>query len=130
MDRAVCKDTKPIRVVLADDDSATLAAVGELLRPEFEIVALVSDGVALVEAALALRPDVIVSDISMPKLNGFRAATKIRASLPGIKFIFLTMHGTQAYRSKAERVGPAGFVLKSAARRELTATVRNALKPL
>ena len=64
-----------------------------LLRADFDVVDMVSNGHLLAEAAFELRPDVIVTDISMPIMGGIEAVRKIRGSLPGIRFIFLTMHG-------------------------------------
>lgn len=119
---------KRIRILLADDDLVMLATIGELLEADFEIVDKVSDGRSLVEAAFKLKPDLIVSDISMPQLSGIDAARRIRLSLPGIKFVFLTMHGNGSYRREASSVGAAGYVLKSSAREELTKTVRDALR--
>jgi len=107
------------RVVLADDDLVMLKKIQELLQSEFEVVGMVPDGQALVEAALRLKPEVIVSDISMPGLNGFEAARRILDSLPRTKVVFLTMHGGNEYRREARIVGAAGYVLKHAAREEL-----------
>jgi DNA-binding NarL/FixJ family response regulator len=103
-----------------------LTAIGELLQADFEIVDKVSDGDSLVDAAFKWKPDIIVSDISMPKLSGIEAARRIRVSLPGIKFVFLTMHANSSYRREALSVGAAGYVLKSSAREELAKTVRDA----
>ena len=107
------------RVVLADDNLAMLKKIHELLQSEFEVVGMVSDGQALVEAALRLKPEFIVSDISMPGLNGFEAARRILDSLPRTKVVFLTMHGGNEYRREGRIVGAAGYVLKHAAREEL-----------
>jgi DNA-binding NarL/FixJ family response regulator len=115
-----------IRILLADDDLPMLAALQELLRPDFEIVDMVSDGSSLVASAFKFRPDLIVSDISMPKLNGIEAARQIHDSLPGIKFIFLTMHASIAYRKAASNLGASGYVLKSSAPEELAKSVREA----
>lgn len=122
-------DTKAqrIRILLADDDLQMLAAINRLLNPDFEIVDMVSDGDSLVEAAVKLRPDIIVSDISMPKLNGIEAARLIRRSLPEVRIIFLTMHSNRAYRTAAVDLGVSGYVLKSSAQEELTKTVRGCL---
>jgi DNA-binding NarL/FixJ family response regulator len=122
------QERKRIRILLADDDLNALAAIRKLLQSDFEIVDVVQDGSSLVEAALRWRPDVIVSDISMPKLNGIEAARKILDSLPGIKFIFLTMHASIAYRRAALNLGASGYVLKSSAREELTQSVRDAFQ--
>jgi len=119
-----------IRILLADDDLLMLAALHELLRPDFEIVDMVSDGSSLVDAAFKFRPDLIVSDISMPKLNGIEAARQIRDSLPNIKFIFLTMHANLAYRNAASELGASGYVLKSSAPEELAQRVRDAFTPV
>jgi DNA-binding NarL/FixJ family response regulator len=121
------QEKKRIRVLLADDDLNALSAIHQLLQSDFEIVDMVRDGSSMVEAALKWRPDVIVSDISMPKLNGIAAARKILDSLPGVKFIFLTMHASIAYRRAALNLGASGYVLKSSAREELTQRVREAV---
>ena len=83
-----------------------LANISKLLQADFEVVGAVSDGHSLVEAAFEWRPDIIVTDITMPKLNGIAAARKIRDSLPGIKFIFLTMHSDPWYRAEARASAP------------------------
>jgi DNA-binding NarL/FixJ family response regulator len=114
------------RIVLADDDLLMLAKVRNLLQADFEVVDAVSDGCALIEAAFKWRPDIIVSDISMPKLNGIAAAREIHDSLPMIKFIFLTMHGEHWYRAEALRVGAAAYILKTSAREELSQAVQDA----
>jgi DNA-binding NarL/FixJ family response regulator len=119
---------KRTRILLADDDVRMLAIANRLLQADFDVVDMVSDGNSLVEAAFKLHPDVIVTDISMPKLNGIEAVRRIRVSLPGIKFIFLTMHGARGYRREAQSVGAAGYVLKSAAREELNQAVHDVLE--
>ena len=117
---------KRIRILLADDDLPMLLATSRLLQADFEVVGMVSDGNSLVEAAFRLHPDVVVSDISMPKMNGIEAARRIRSSLPGIKFIFLTMHDTKGYRREAEALGVAGYILKSSAREQLNQAIYTA----
>ena len=89
---------------------------------------MVSDGLSLVTAALEFRPDVIVTDISMPKMNGIEALRQIRGFLPGVKCIFLTMHGAAGYRRAAQNVGATGYVLKSSAREELNEAIRHAIE--
>ena len=105
-----------------------LTAINKLLQKDFDVVEMVSDGTSLVEAAIKLNPDVIVTDISMPKMSGIEAVRQIRSSLPGIKCIFLTMHGASGYRREAQSVGAAGYVLKSTAREELARAVHEALE--
>jgi DNA-binding NarL/FixJ family response regulator len=116
------------RIVIADDDSRMLENIAAMLRTDFEIVATVSDGHSLVEAAFQFQPDVVVTDISMPKMNGIDAAETIHRLLPDIRVIFLTMHDGHGYRREAHRVGAVAYVLKSAAREELNAAVYRAME--
>jgi DNA-binding NarL/FixJ family response regulator len=119
---------KRTRVLLADDDLDMLASLHKLLQTEFEVVGIVSDGQSLVEAAFRLGPDVIVTDISMPKLNGIEAVRAIHRSRPETKCIFVTMHGASGYRREAQNVGAAGYVLKSSAREELSQAIHRAIE--
>jgi len=119
---------KRTRILLADDDRHMCASIDKLLQTDFEVVGTVSNGRALVEAAFKLQPDVIVTDISMPKMNGIEAVRTIRCILPDIKFIFLTMHDANGYRREARSVGASGYVLKSAAREELSQAIHHAME--
>lgn len=110
---------KRTRVLLADDHPLTLEGLRAFLEPHLEIAGTVTDGRTLVDAALALKPDLIVLDITMPLLNGIDAAVQIRKSLPGLKFLFVTMHANTTYLEAALTAGATGYVLKSAAREEL-----------
>src|SRR5690348_8343089 len=76
---------KRTRVLLADDDSHVRASITTILQVDFEVVGSVPDGRSLIEAAARLRPDVVVTDISMPKLDGIEAARTIHSILPDIK---------------------------------------------
>ena len=80
-----------IRLLLADDYRPLLESVFKLLEPGFEIVGEAQNGRALVEAALKLKPDVIVTDISMPILNGIEAAKRLREAGSTSKIVFLTV---------------------------------------
>jgi DNA-binding NarL/FixJ family response regulator len=119
---------KRTRVLLADDHPLILQGLRSLLETECEVVDTVSDGLSLVEAAFRWRPDIIVSDISMPKLNGIAAAREIRDSLPTTKFIFLTMHGERWYRAEALKAGAAAYILKTSAREELSQAVHDVME--
>ena len=114
------------RILLADDDSHVRARIGTMLQADFEVVGSVPDGDSLVEAAARLRPDVVVTDISMPKLDGIKAAIIIRGILPDIKLIFLTMQDGRGYRTQAQRVGAVAYILKYAAWEELNLAIRHA----
>ena len=121
---------KRVRILLADDDLRVLEMANELLRTEFEVVDKVCDGEALVAAAVRLRPDVVVTDISMPAISGIEAVRQIRRVLPEIKFVFFTMHNANGYRREAQSAGAAGYVLKSSAWEELSRTIRDAVEGL
>ena len=80
------------RVLIADDHPFVLEGLVKLLHDKFDVVAAVSDGELLVDAASRLRPDVIVTDISMPLLNGMEAFGRLKAAGSDAKLIVLTMH--------------------------------------
>jgi DNA-binding NarL/FixJ family response regulator len=116
------------RVLLADDHPGNAELLRTLLQPEFDVIAVVRDGHALVCAAGALRPDVIVSDISMPELDGIAAAVAIRLENPAARIIFVTVHGDTTLMARALATGALGYVLKLAAGDELVPAVRAALR--
>ncbi len=115
------------RLLLADDHRIMAEGLKSLLSPEFELVGIVEDGRALVEAAQRLNPDVIVADITMPHLNGLDALGQLKRHNPHVKVVFLTMHQEVAYARRALEAGAAGFVLKHSAAAELVTAVRAAL---
>jgi DNA-binding NarL/FixJ family response regulator len=119
--------TKP-RVLLADDHRIVAEGLRGLLSEEFELVGIVEDGRAMVAAARELNPDVIVTDISMPQLNGIDALTLLKRDNPNVRVVFLTMHRDAAYARRALEAGALGFVLKHSAPAELVLAVRAALQ--
>ena len=118
---------KRTRVLLADDHPLTLEGLRTFLAPHLESVGTVMDGRALVEAALRLKPDLIILDITMPLLNGIDAAIQIRKALPSVKLLFVTMHVNPAYLEAALNAGGTGYVLKSAAREELLEAIQSVI---
>ena len=114
------------RILLADDHRIVAEGLKRLLEPEFDLVAVVEDGRALLSAASELKPDVIVSDISMPELNGVEALEEMKKHDPEVRVVFLTMHHNVAYARKALDAGALGFVLKHSAVAELILAVRAA----
>ncbi len=116
------------RVLLADDHLLVAEALKSLLTPEFDLVGVVGDGRALVEAAERLRPDVIVADITMPHLNGIDALIQLRQGGNRVPVVFLTMHRDVAFARRALEAGASGFVLKHSAAVELISAVRAALE--
>jgi DNA-binding NarL/FixJ family response regulator len=115
-----------VRVLLADDHRILAEGLRSLLVPEFDLIGVVEDGRAMVEAAKALKPDVIIADISMPQLNGIEALEEVRKFSPNVRVIFLTMHRDVAYARRALEAGAVGFVVKHAALDELVLAVRAA----
>jgi len=112
---------------LADDHALTLEGIRAVVEPHHEIVGMVMDGRALLDAALRLQPDLIILDITMPLLNGIDAAVQIKKTLPGVKLLFVTMHVNPAYLEAALNAGGTGYVLKSAAREELLDAIKSVL---
>jgi DNA-binding NarL/FixJ family response regulator len=117
---------KPVTVLLADDHRIVAEGLKRLLEPEFELIGLVEDGRALLAAAGELKPDVIVSDISMPELNGVEALEELKKTNPAVRVVFLTMHHNVAYARQAMAAGALGYVLKHSAAEELILAVRAA----
>lgn len=116
------------RIILADDHKLLLEAFQRLLEPEFAVVAAVTDGRAMLAAARELRPDVIVLDISMPRLNGMEAARQLRQSLPGTKLVFLTMNQDISLAAEAFNLGASAYVVKHSAASELRQAIQLALR--
>jgi DNA-binding NarL/FixJ family response regulator len=116
------------RVLLADDHLLVAEALKSLLAPEFDLVGVVEDGRALVEAVGTLRPDVVVADISMPHLNGIDALVQLRQRGDRVPVVFLTMHRDASFARRALDAGASGFVLKHSAPAELVSAIRAALQ--
>ena len=111
------------RVLLADDHAVVAQALEALLKDSFDLVGVVYDGRALVEAAESLRPDVVVTDISMPLLNGLDAIRQIRTRRPNVKIVVLTMHKETQLAVDAFRAGASGYVLKVSPGEELITAI-------
>jgi DNA-binding NarL/FixJ family response regulator len=116
------------RVLLADDHAILLDAFKRLLEPAYDVVGAVTDGRALVESALKLKPDAIVADITMPRLNGLDACEELTEKLPDTRLIFLTVNEDPDIAAEAIRRGAAGFLLKKAAASELFTALERVLE--
>ena len=115
------------QVLLADDHLGLVKTVESLLEPAFEVVGAVCDGEALLKAAAELKPDVIVTDISMPILNGIDAAIKLKESGCPSKIVFLTVHSSSDYVRGCLATGAFGYVVKSQMATDLLPAIREAL---
>ena len=104
---------KKLRILLADDHPEMLSAICGVLEDKLsEVVEKVADGEALVEAAQRLKPDIIIADISMPRLNGLEATRVLQTSVPQSKVIILSVSQEPIYVSLAFDAGACGYLLK------------------
>jgi two-component system response regulator NreC len=120
--------TTPLRVLLADDHVTVRHGLKLLIdgQPDMKVVAEASDGGAAVKSALALKPDVVVMDISMPGMNGLAATRALKKQQPDAAIITLTRHSDDAYLQELLRAGVSGYVLKQSAPNELLQAIRAA----
>jgi DNA-binding NarL/FixJ family response regulator len=116
------------RVLLADDHLMLVEALKKVLEADYDVVGSVGDGLALLNAAEKLRPDVVVLDIAMPLLNGLDAARQLRNHLPSLKLVFLTMNEDPYLVGEAFRAGASAYLLKQGAALELTVAIADVLK--
>lgn len=116
------------RVLLADDHLMLVEALKKVLEVDYDVVGAVGDGLALLNAAEKLQPDVVVLDIAMPLLNGLDAARQLRNNLPALKLIFLTMNEDPYLVGEAFRCGASAYLLKQGAALELTRAIADVLK--
>ena len=118
----------PPMILLADDHRLLAEGLQGLLSPEFTVAEIVEDGRKLLSANLRLKPDVVITDISMPNLNGIEAIRELRRGSPDTRVIVLTMHSDMDYVTEAFEAGANGYVLKSAAASELADAIRAVMK--
>ena len=116
-----------MRVLIADDHTMVRESLVSLLQAEgdMEVVAQASDGIEAVEQAELTHPDVVVADLSMPRLNGIEVVRRLREKLPNVRVLVLTMHQEDEYVLQAVRAGASGYLVKDSAAAELVAAVRS-----
>ena len=116
-------------VLLADDHTIVTDGLARILKDaEFDVVGAVRDGQQLIDAAMRLRPDVIITDLSMPGLSGLDVLARLKTERLESKVIVLTMHHDADVAADAIRGGASGFLLKESAGDELLAAIRHALE--
>jgi DNA-binding NarL/FixJ family response regulator len=113
--------------MIADDHTFVADACRKLLEPEFDVVATVGDGRALVRIAATLKPQAILIDIAMPLLNGLDAGYQVKQLLDSVKLVFLTMNTDPALAAEAFRRGASGYLLKTSSASELIVAIRQVL---
>lgn len=121
-----CQMSKP-RILIADDHLLVLEGFRRILEKEYDLVGTAEDGHALLDAAKALEPDLVILDISMPLLNGIDAAGHLKRLQPRTKIIFVTMHADRDYVRSAFEAGASGYILKRSAVDELEHAIRAVL---
>jgi DNA-binding NarL/FixJ family response regulator len=110
--------------MLADDHRLLREAFARLLEPGCEVVGMVADGRALLEAVPRLRPDIVIVDIGMPLLNGLDAARQLKRYMPDVKVIFLTVSEDRDVAAEAFRAGASAYLLKNSAASELVRAIQ------
>ena len=115
-----------IRLVLADDHATIRDALKLLLsgQPDLQVVGEAVDGQQAVDAAVALKPDVLLMDVSMPGMNGLQATAAVRQRAPGVKVLTLTRHAEESFLGELLRAGAAGYALKQSSSAELINAIR------
>jgi DNA-binding NarL/FixJ family response regulator len=117
-------------VLLADDHPMVLDGLRKLLEPDFEVVAAVTDGRELLKAAQRLRPDLVITDISMPLVDGLEATRRLQKSILGIRVLILSVHADPSWVREAFEAGACGYLTKISAPEEIGTAVREVLKGL
>jgi DNA-binding NarL/FixJ family response regulator len=115
------------RILLADDHGLLLEAFQTLLEPRYQIVGAFANGREVLEAAPALKPDVVVMDIAMPVMNGLDAGRLLRERLPRVRLVYLTVSDDPELSAAAFRIGASAYLLKSSAASELFDAIEAAL---
>jgi DNA-binding NarL/FixJ family response regulator len=115
-----------MRILVADDHGIVRAGIRLLLerQPGLDVVAEADDGVEAVERALAVRPNLCILDVAMPRMTGLQAARAIRSQLPDTRVLMLSMHDDERYLFEALKAGASGYVLKREADQDLVGAVR------
>jgi DNA-binding NarL/FixJ family response regulator len=123
-------EDRPARLLLADDHTLVRSGLRRILdaEPGLEVVAEAADGAEAVEQALAQELDLAILDVSMPRLTGLQAARRIREQRPDVQVLILSMHDNEEFFFEALRAGAAGYVLKTAAERDLADACRAAVR--
>ena len=119
-----------IRILLADDHALVRSGLIRLLEPNKDILVIgeAEDGEETIRKTRELKPDVVVIDLSMPKINGIEAAKIISKECPESRVLVLTMHENEEYVYQIFRSGANGYILKNANRNEITTAIRAVAK--
>lgn len=121
------KSVKPIRILVADDHTLVREGLCGLLatEPGFKVIGQAADGLEAVQQALALKPDVVLLDLAMPRLGGLEALQAIQQAQPDIRILILTSFGDEEQILVAIKAGALGYLLKDASSQELIRGIRD-----
>lgn len=122
--------SKTIRILIADDHTIVRQGLARLLeeQPDLKVVAESTNGQVAYEQALVLKPDIVILDIAMPRMNGIEAAKRIRKDLPKIKILILSMYSHEHYIDELLEAGVSGYLLKDASGRDIIKAIHAALR--
>lgn len=113
----------PTRVIIAEDYEPIRYVLLRLLERDYDVAAVVGDGLVLLKVVEEHRPDVVLLDISMPVMGGFTAARHLRNTYPEIKILFVSAHEEKIYRDEALKAGANGYLLKNLLEQDLLSAV-------
>jgi len=116
-----------LRILLADHQPQILALLQALLEPDYKVVGTAEDGQSLIAAAQALRPDVILTDVDMPALNGIEAARELHQALPRCRIIFHSAHNEPEVMAAAFAAGASGYLIKGSSQ-SLLSSIRTVVR--
>ena len=116
------------RILIADDHKLVAQLFQQHLSGDFDVVATVGDGRAMVRAALELKPDLILVDIGMPLLNGLDAGRQVKELLPAVKLIYLTLTPDAEIAAEVFEFGASGYLLKTCHEAEMILAVHEVLR--
>jgi len=111
------------RLVLADGQPMMRGALCELLAPRYKVIAEVADGRALVAAAERLRPDLVITDVALPGIDGLEATRRLKAAFPNVRVLVLSVHTKAPWIRAAFAAGACGYLTKAAAAAEVELAV-------
>ena len=122
--------SNPVRIMLADDHTIVRQGLARLLEDHqgLKVVGEAINGQAAVEKAMKLKPDIIIMDIAMPRMNGIEATKRIRKQLPETKIIILSMYSHEHYIHELLECGVSGYLLKDSGGRDIIKAIDSAMK--